>query len=48
MEEETAATMSWRSGLVRDSMRPHCWRISMTLLLLLRRGGEDWDCVEEW
>ena len=48
-EEETAVVVSWRSRLVRDSMRPRCWRISMMLLLLLlRRGGEDWDCVGEW
>ena len=22
-----ATAVSWRSGLVKDSMRPHCWRI---------------------
>ena len=22
-----ATAMSWRSRLVKDSMRPHCWRI---------------------
>ena len=26
-EEETATAVSWRSGLVKDLMRPHCWRI---------------------
>ena len=26
-KEETATAVLWRSGLVKDSMRPHCWRI---------------------
>ena len=41
-EEETATTASWRLGLVKDSMRPHCWRIfndDVVVVVEARRRG---------
>ena len=39
-EEETATAVLWRSGLVKDSMRPHCWRIFDDVVVVeARRRG---------
>ena len=41
-EEETATAVSWRSRLVKDSMRPHCWRIfndDVVVVVEARRRG---------